>query len=199
MLTRLGAACGVLAGLAIAVPGLIEAFAGETAPTSFVLGLSPAFAIPLLTVLHLRQATAAGAFGAVAYTVNAVGLGLFGGAVFTLNLALFFLDDAVVEDLLRGPTIVALLGSALVFAAGAVLFGVSLLRAGVLPRVPAVAYLVALPVLAVAARLPDTPVTSVVHVVAGGALVWLACAVTTGEPAPDRRAAAPHPASPQPS
>ncbi|MGW3965402.1 hypothetical protein ACWED2_36675 [Amycolatopsis sp. NPDC005003] len=183
MLTRLGAGCGVLAGLAIAVPGLIEAFTGETAPTSFVLGLSPAFAIPLLTVLHLRQATAAGAFGAIAYTVNAVGLGLFGGAAFTLNLALFFLDDAVVEELLRGPTMVALLGSALVFATGAVLFGVSLLRAGIHPRVPAVAYLVALPVLAVAARLPDTPVTSVVHVVAGGSLVWLACAVTTDEPA----------------
>ncbi|QKV74636.1 hypothetical protein [Amycolatopsis sp. Hca4] len=178
MLTPLGAGCGVLAGLAIAVPGLIEAFTGETAPTSFVLGLSPAFAVPLLTVLHLRQATAAGAFGAVAYTVNAVGLGLFGGAAFTLNLALFFLDDAVTKELLRGPAAVALQGSALVFAAGAVLFGVAMLRAGSHPRVPAVAYLVALPVLAVAARLPDTPLTSLVHVVAGGSLVWLSLGVT---------------------
>jgi hypothetical protein len=178
MLTRLGAWCGVLAGLAIAVPGLIEAFTGESAPTSIVLGLSPAFAFPLLTVLHLRQSTAAGTFGAVAYTVNAVGLGLFGGAAFTLNLALFYLDGAVVEDLLRGPTMVALLGSALVFATGSVLFGVSMVRARVLPRVPAVCYLVALPVLAVAARLPDTPVTSVVHVVVGASLVWLSFSVS---------------------
>jgi len=169
MLTRLGAWCGVLAGLAIAVPGLIEAFTGESAPTSFVLGLSPAFAVPLLTVLHLRQATAAGAFGAVAYTVNAVGLGLFGGAAFTLNLALFFLDGKP----LPGPAMVALPASALVFAAGAVLFGVAMLRAGIHPRVPAVGYVVALPVLAIAARLPDTPITGVVHVVAGGSLVWL--------------------------
>ncbi|MBE8523827.1 hypothetical protein ILP97_41160 [Amycolatopsis sp. H6(2020)] len=176
MLTRLGAWCGVLAGLAIAVPGAIEAFTGESAPTSFVLGLSPAFAVPLLTVLHLRQATAAGTFGAVAYTLNAIGLGLFGGAAFTLNLALFFLDEKVAGELLRGPTMVALLVSALVFAAGAALFGVAMLRAGIHPRVPAVGYLVALPVLAVAARLPDTPVTSVVHVVAGGSLVWLSVA-----------------------
>jgi hypothetical protein len=178
MLTRLGAWCGVLAGLTIAVPGLIEAFTGEIAATSFVLGLSPAFAIPLLTVRHLRQSTAAGTFGAVAYTVNAVGLGLFGAAAFTLNMALFYLDAAVVEELLQGPTMVALLASVLVFVAGSVLFGVSMLRAGIHSRVPAAAYLVALPVLAFAARLPDTPVTSVVHVVVGASLVWLSFGVS---------------------
>jgi hypothetical protein len=105
--------------------------------------------------------------------VNAVGLGLFGGAAFTLNMALFYLDDATVKDLLRGPTSAALLGSALVFAAGSVLFGVSMIRSGVHPRVPVIAYTVAFPVLAVAAKLPDTPLTSVVHIVAGGSLVWL--------------------------
>jgi hypothetical protein len=174
MLTRLGTWCGVLAGLCIALPAAVEAVTGETAATSFVIGLSPALAIPLLVVLHLRQSAVAGPFGAVAYTVNAVGLGLFGGAAFTLNMALFYLDDSTVADLLEGPTMVALLGSALVFAAGSILFGVAMLRAGVLPRVPAVAYLVAFPVLAVAARLPDTPLTSAIHVVAGGSLVWLA-------------------------
>jgi len=174
MLTRLGAWCGLAAGLCIALPAAIEAVTGETAPTSFVIGLSPALAIPLLVVLHLRQSTVSGAFGAVAYTLNAVGLGLFGGAAFTLNMALFYLDDATVKDLLQGPTAAALLGSALVFAAGAVLFGVSMVRAGVHPRVPAVAYAVAFPVLAVAAKLPDTPLTSAVHLVAGGSLVWLA-------------------------
>jgi hypothetical protein len=33
---------------------------------------------------------------------------------------------------------------------------------------------VGFPVLAFAARLPDTPLTSAVHLVAGGSLVWLA-------------------------
>lgn len=178
MLTRLGAWCGVLAGLCVALPGAVEAVTGETAATSFVIGLSPALAVPLLVVLHLRQRTATGPFGDVAYTLNALGLGLFGGAAFTLNLALFYLDDATVRDLLEGPTRVALLGSALVFALGTILFGVAMLRARVFPRVPALAYTVAFPVLAVAARLPDTPLTSAVHVVAGGSLVWLAVAVS---------------------
>ncbi|OLF10377.1 hypothetical protein [Actinophytocola xanthii] len=190
-LSRLAAWCGVLAGLCILVPGLVEGFAGETAPTSVALGLSPALALPLLTALHLRQSDATCRFGAVAYTVNLVGLGLFGGAAFTLNMALFYLDEPVVDDLLAGPTMVALLGSALVFALGAALFGVATVRAGVHPRVPAVTYTLAMPLLAVAARLPDSPVTSAVHVAAGAAIAWLAVALTaekTSAPAAGRLA-----------
>jgi len=192
MLTRLGAWCGVAAGLCIVLPSAVEAVAGETAPTSFVLALSPALAVPLLFVLHLRQSAAAGTFGAVAFTVNAVGLGLFGGAAFTLNTTLFYLDDAVVKDLLKGPTSVALLGGALIFATGTVLFGAAMLRARIHPRVPAVAYLVAFPVLAIAAKLPDTPLTSAVHLAAGGSLIWLSAALmSTRSPAPALPAGAP--------
>lgn len=179
MLTRLGAWCGVAAGLCIALPAAVEAATGETAATSFVIGLSPALAIPLLVVLHLRHQDRTGTFGAVAYTINAVGLGLFGGAAFTMNMALFYLDDATVKELLQGPTKVALLGSGLFFALGAVLFGVTMLRSGRHPRIPAVAYLVAFPALAIAARLPDTPLTSAIHVVAGGSLIWLAAAAVS--------------------
>jgi hypothetical protein len=182
LMSRLGMWCGVTAGVCIALPSVVEAVTGETAPTSFVLGLSPAFALPLLVVLHVRQSAVAGRFGVVAYTLNLVGLGLFGGAAFTLNMALFYLDEAVVEELLAGPTMVALLGSAAVFALGSVLFGVSMVRARVHPRTPAVAYVVALPVLAIAARLPDTPFTSAVHIAAGVAMAWLA----VGLGAPER-------------
>jgi hypothetical protein len=189
MMARLGAWCGVVAGLTLAVPAAIEAVTGETAATSFVLGVSPALAIPLVVVLHLRQSAAAGPFGTVAYTVNLVGLGLFGGAAFTLNMVLFYLDDAVVEDLVRGPTMLALLGSAVVFTAGAVLFGIAMVRAGVHPRVPAVLYIVALPVLAIAARLPDTLATSALHVVAGATLIWLAVSAGASDVRPRTRAA----------
>ncbi len=177
MLTRLGRWCGVVAGLCIALPAAVEAFTGETAATSFVIGLSPALAFPLLVVLHLHQRDRTGTFGDVAYTLNAVGLGLFGGAAFTLNMALFYLHDPVLQDLLRGPTKVALLGSGLIFALGVVLFGVTMLRAKLYPRVPAVAYLATFPALAITARLPDTPLTSTIHIIAGGSLIWLAAAV----------------------
>ena len=41
-----------------------------------------------------------------------IGLGLFSGVGFTLNLALFFLAPDVVKELLAGPTRFAFLGSA---------------------------------------------------------------------------------------
>ncbi|ALG13459.1 hypothetical protein [Kibdelosporangium phytohabitans] len=161
---------GLAAGLCVVAPGAVEAFTGETAATSFVVGFSPALALPLLVGLHLRQRAVSGAFGEVAYTLNLVGLGLFGGAAFTLNLVLFHLGNPVLPAVTR----FAFLGSAVVFAIGAILFGVAMLRGGVHPKVPVVAYMVAFPLLAVAARLPDTPLTSVVHVIAGGSLIWLA-------------------------
>ncbi len=182
VLVRLAVWSGVLAGLCIGLPGAVEAFTGEIAVTSFVLGVSPALAIPLLVVLHLRQSDSSGAFGAVAYTVNAVGLGLFGGAAFSLNLVLFRADEAVLDELVAGSTRFALLGSALLFAVGTVLFGIAMVRARVHPRAAAVAYAVSLPVLALAAPLPDSPLTSAVHVVAGGSVVWLAVSIDSRVP-----------------
>jgi hypothetical protein len=177
---RIAAWCGVLGAVCIAVPGVVEAFTGETGATSFALGVSPALALPVLVALHLRQHDVAGSFGSVAFTVNVVGLGLFGGAAFTLNLALFYLDQPVVDDLLAGPTMSALLGSALVFVVGTALFGIAMVRAGVHPRLPAAAYVVTMPMLAIAARLPDSALTSAIHVAAGATLGWLAVTLTAG-------------------
>lgn len=177
-LLRFGAVSGVLSGLFIALPGAIEAFTGETAATSFVLGISPALAIPLLTALYLGQAKATGRLGTVGYAVNLIGLGLFGGAAYSLNLALYFLDDAIVDDLAT-PTRIALLGSALVFVVGTLLFGLAMVRARVYPRLAAWIYAIAFPLFALAAPLPDSPLTSVLHVVVGATLVWLSSVLFT--------------------
>lgn len=185
-LVRLGAWFGAAAGFAIALPAAVEAVTGETALTSVILGLSSALAIPLLVALYLRQSEAAGPFGAVAFTVNTVGLGLFGGAAFALNLVLFFLGDVVGDDPLPGPTMAALLGSAAVFTVGSVLFGASMVRARIHPRVPSAAYIVAFPVLAFGSRLPDGIATSALHVLSGATLIWLALSLTSGNPTDQR-------------
>jgi len=117
-----------------------------------------------------------------------LGLGLFGGAAFTLNMALFYLDDSVVEDL-AATTRLALLGSALVFAAGSVLFGIAMLRAHRYPRVPAWAYTTVLPVFALAGPLPDSLLTSLLHVAVGGTLVWLSTALSGARVAAGEQAA----------
>ncbi|GAA3102660.1 hypothetical protein [Streptosporangium carneum] len=183
-LLRFGAVCGVLTGLSLGVPGAIEAFTGETLGTSFVAGVGAAFAAPALTAFHLRQSAAAGRLGAIAYAVNVLGLGLFAGVSFSLNLVVFFLDGSVAAELLRGPTRVALLGSVVVFVAGSLLFGLSMLKAGVLPRVAAVGYGLSLPLLALLAPLPDTPLISGIHLLACASLIWLSLATwsRSGEP-----------------
>jgi hypothetical protein len=175
-LQRFGAASGVILGLSIGVPGAIEAFTGETAATSLVLGLGVAFAAPAVTALYLHQRDRAGRFGAVAYAVNLLGLGLFTGVAFALNVVLFYLDDAQIAALKAGPTGPALQACGAVFVAGTLLFSASMLRAGVFPRVPAAGYGVALTLLAALAPLKDTPWTSLVHVAAAASVVWLSLA-----------------------
>ncbi|WP_433272027.1 hypothetical protein ACQPZF_15000 [Actinosynnema sp. CS-041913] len=171
-LLRFGAVFGVLSGVLIVVTGAAEAFLGETLATSLVIGLSPTLALPLVTALHLAQLHRADRFASIAYAANLIGLGLFGAAAYALNIVLFPLDVAP-----AAPTRVMLLASALVFAVGTVLFAAAMLRAKVHPRVPVWIYAIALPLLAIAARLPDTPLTSGIHVLVGGSLIWLALAV----------------------
>ncbi|MFV2198644.1 hypothetical protein [Nocardiopsis sp. LOL_012] len=136
-LFRAGAVFGVLSGAFMALPDAVETVTGEIVLSSLFLGLSPALALPLLLALHLRQSRAVGGFGTAAFLVNLIGLGLFGGAGFALNIVLVHLDGALVADLTGGPAGLVLLGSALVFAVGSVLFGIAVVRSGRHPRGPA--------------------------------------------------------------
>jgi hypothetical protein len=172
MLTKLSARSGLLSGLGIAGCGAVEGFTGETAPTSFVLALTPALAVPLLVALHARQPSSR--YGDVAFLVNLLGLGLFGGAAFTLNMALYYTPGP-----LAPTTRIALLGSAVVFAVGSVLFGIALLRARIAPRIPSWGYTVFLAIFALAAPLPDSPLTSLLHVLSGVSVMWLAVDLDT--------------------
>ncbi|WP_165989497.1 hypothetical protein [Streptomyces sp. YIM 98790] len=189
-LLRFGAVCGVVLALSIGVPGAVEAFTGETAATSFVIGLGTALGAPALTGLYLHQrrrrgAAGGGRFEPFAYAVNLLGLCLFAGAAFALNLVLFFLDEEVAEEVMAGPTLAAVLGAVVLFVLGSVLFGAAMVRARVFPRAAALGYAVLFPLLALLAPLPDSLLVSVVHVLAGAALFRLSAVVWTdaGRPA----------------
>ncbi|HZM84196.1 MAG TPA: hypothetical protein VFC19_51410 [Candidatus Limnocylindrales bacterium] len=175
-LIRFGAACGVVLGLSLGVPGIVEAFTGETTVTSFIVGLGVAFGLPALTALYLRL-PATGRLERFAYAANVIGLGLFAGVAFSLNLVLFFLEPAVAEAVLAGPTRYATLFSAAFFVLGTAGFGACLIRSRAFPTIAGWAYTVALPLLAVLAPLPDTPLISAIHVIAGGSVIWLAASL----------------------
>ncbi|GAA3646596.1 hypothetical protein GCM10022267_36550 [Lentzea roselyniae] len=172
-LPRFGAVCGGVLALSIGVPGAVEAFTGETAATSLVIGLGTAFGTPAVVALHGHQAHASGRFGAFAFAANMLGLGLFTGVAFALNLVLFFQEPGQVAAVTQA----VLKGASLAFVLGTVLFGVSMVRAKVFPAVPAWGYGISFTVLAVFAALPDTPWSALAHVVCAVVLVWLAKSV----------------------
>jgi hypothetical protein len=173
-LLRFGAVAGVIFGLSLGVPGVIEAFTGETTGTSFIVGVGVAgFGLPALLAFHLRQADVAGRFGAAAFAVNVIGLGLFAAGSFAYNLVLFFLEDSVSDAVLDGPTMWAILIGGLTFIVGTVLFGASMTRSGVMPRAAAVGYSVALVMIAVLGMLDDSLLSSLAHVVAAASLITL--------------------------
>lgn len=180
-LIRFGAVCGVVLGLSLGVPGLVEAFTGETTVTSFIVGLGAAFGLPALTALYLRL-PAAGRFTRIAYAANVIGLALFAGVAFSLNLVLFFLEPEAVKAVLAGPTRFATLFSAAIFVLGTLAFGACMIKSRAFPSVAAWVYTLALPLLAVLAPLPDTVLTSVIHVLAGAALIWLSVGLLTSQP-----------------
>ncbi len=172
-LTRFGIAGGLVAGVFVGVPGILESFIGKATGTSFVLAFSGFFALPLLTALYLNLPRRS-RFDDGAYAVSIVGTGLFGAAAFVQDAVLVHLDRPAQQHLLHGsPKIALLLGTA-VFVAGAVLFGASLIRAGRYPRPPVFAYPVVLPVFAVSAALPYSPYKGFAHAALAAVLIWLA-------------------------
>ncbi|MFS8104289.1 hypothetical protein LFM09_45005 [Lentzea alba] len=170
-LPRFGAVCGVVLALSIGVPGAVEAFTGETAVTSLVIGLGAAFGAPAVVAFHGHQAHRSGRFGAFAFALNLLGVGLFTGVAFALNLVIFFQEQTPVL------TNVVLKVASLVFVVGSVLFGVSMVRAKVFPAVPAWGYGISFALLAVFAALPDTVWSALMHVAAAVVLGWLSVAV----------------------
>jgi hypothetical protein len=83
----------------------------------------------------------------------------------------------VVDETLTGPTIPMLVGSAAFFALGYALFGAAMIRARVLLRIPSWGYAVVLPLFAFLTALPDSLLTSALHVLVGVILLWLSAAL----------------------
>jgi hypothetical protein len=185
-LSRFSAVSGIASGLLLAVAGAVSVFTGKTAGAAFVIALAPALALPLLVAVYQRHA-AAGTYGVAAFGTSLIGLGLFGGAVFVKDTTLFYLTAPVQDHLRHEPTIVALLGAAVVFVAGTVMFGTFLMRTRAYPRLLPWAYIVFPSLLALLSPLHDSPLVNANHVLAGATITWLA--LTLWRAAPDGAAA----------
>ena len=90
-------------------------------------------------------------------------------------------QESVIDAVLDGPSNWVILGGGAIFIIGTLLFGASMVRTGVHPRLAAVGYTITLILLALLGNLPDSLLSSANHIVACVSLVWLSVSVWPGE------------------
>ena len=88
----------------------------------------------VLAALYLRQRTASGVFGLIAYVIKSFGMALVIGFLFTQAFVLSGFDAAQKAAVLAGPTGLATVVALAILTVGAILFGIATLRAGVFPK-----------------------------------------------------------------
>ena len=128
-LYRWSGVTGIVAGvLNVIVELLPERFGLPLELFVNILGLG------VLTALYLRQRAASGVSGWIGYVTQFFGMTLVIGFLFTQAFVLSGLDESQKAALLAGPTgIVTVIGLAIT-TVGAIVFGITSLRAGVFPK-----------------------------------------------------------------
>lgn len=142
-LYRLGVLAGLLSGVFI-ILGRLMARLPNTQPGEIIDFLSPFFALFLTIALYLGQRRESGILGGIAFIV------LFSGLVALVCLDYYgafiriHLPDAVIELVEEGSSAPVFVGSLLTFLIGEILFGISVIRAGVYSRIAAILFMLGL-------------------------------------------------------
>ena len=172
-LYRWATVAGVLSSVILLINVLRRAGAVPTnALTHAISPFAAVLALFALTGLYLWQRSTTGWLGLLGYVLSTAG---FAGAVGTEVVVQFVfahLPTAQVDALVAGPSRPAFVTIALIFTAGALLFGTAMLRSGQVPRLAAAGYLVSMAVFAWRTVLPELVVT-VDGIVATAVVVWL--------------------------
>lgn len=142
-LYRLGALAGFLSGVCIIV-GRLLARLPDSQPGEIFDLLSPFFALFFAVGLYLGQRRESGALGGVAFIVLFTGLATlvsldYFGAFIRLQL-----PERMREQIMEGPSAPVFAGSLLTFLIGEILFGISVIRAGVYSRIAAILFMAGL-------------------------------------------------------
>lgn len=171
-LYRLAALAGLLSGVCIIVGKILIPLPDPQPGEIFDL-LSPFFALFFSLGLYLGQRKESGVFGGVAFVILFTGL----AAVVSLDYFGAFirlqLPEGMTDQLMEGPSAPVFVGSLLIFLIGELLFGVSVMKAGVFSKIAAVLFMVGL--IPVALHLSDVfpeIVVVISSIVAGLGLVW---------------------------
>jgi len=169
-LYRLSALAALLSGACIIIGKLLALLPDPQAGEVFDF-LSPLFALFVVVGIYLRQREESGLFGGVAFIVMFIGLALVASLDYFGAFIRLQLPEVAVEQLMEGPSGTAVVVSALIFLLGEILFGISVIRAGVFSKIAAVLFMIGLFPVPLSGVLPDS-VVAIGSIVAGIGLIW---------------------------
>jgi hypothetical protein len=142
-LYRLGALAGVLSGFFM-ILGRLLARLPNTQPGEIVDWLSPFFALFFAIALYLGQRKESGVLGGVAFIL------LFSGLVTVVCLDYYgafiriHLPETMITQIEEGSSAPVFVISLLTFLVGEILFGISVIRAGIYSKIAAVLFMAGL-------------------------------------------------------
>ncbi len=179
-LFRLAAVSGFISAVSIIVGKALMLLPGEQAGeiADFV---SPLFGLGAIVGAYLFQRSQAGVFGAVAFVVVFVGLALVTSLDFFGAFVRLELTEETREELLEGTPGLAMAVSALVFLAGVVMFGISLLGSGVHPRPAGWLFMTGFVFVPLVEIVGET-VVAISSILAGTSVFWLSSVLWSGAP-----------------
>jgi hypothetical protein len=144
-----------------------------SAATQLVAPLAQILALGLITALYLAFGRRAGAFGLVAFLLNAFSLAALVGVEFVINLVFAELPDDTIETLRAGPLGLALTMASITFLLGTLAFVTAMIRTGQIPLAPLVLYAVGAVPVSFRAFVPEAALDIGLVTMAAGA-GWLA-------------------------
>ena len=171
-LYRLAALAGGLSGVCI-ILGKILILLPDSQPGEVFDLLSPFFALYFAMGLYFGQRRESGALGGVAFIVLFAGL----AAVVSLDYFGAFmrlqLPEGTTEQLMKGPSAPVFIGSLLAFLVGEILFGASVIWAGVFSKIAAVLFMLGLiPVAFHPSGIFPEEMVVMGSIIAGVGLIW---------------------------
>jgi hypothetical protein len=169
-LYRLSAFAGTLSGICIIIGKLLIPLPNRQIG-EIVDFFSPLFALLFLIGLYLRQRRESGVFGGIAFIVLFMGLATVVSLDYYAAFIAPYLPEGMVEQILESPAGVVAIISGLTFLIGEILFGISVIRAGVFSKIASILFMVGMFLVPLGSVFPESAVV-IGSIIAGVALIW---------------------------
>jgi hypothetical protein len=180
---RLAAVMGLAAAVVLFInatkrAGLIEV----SSATQLVAPLAQALAIVLVVGLAAVAMRPSSRYSSAALALNVLGLAAATGTEWVINLVFVGLDPAQIATLRAGPLGIAFAAASMIFLLGSIVYCSALLRDGMAPWIPTIAYAIATVPIGLRIFVPEFVLDLALGLL-GASVIWLAVWMLSSAPA----------------